>query len=133
MKYGNIEILDIDFEYKLWKNKIIFYRTEIELLLDRVNVLIREKPSWELEESSKLMLDIQLSTLSATEKQIKTQEQEMAFYAEDYPVSNTHSHYVIHEKIRRDIEKITNRHFEIMSDIYPVLCYPLSLTENSLL
>ena len=130
MKTGNIEILDLDFEYKLWKNKIIFYRSEVDLLYDRLHVLSREQPEWNLEENSKILLEIQLKSIRTIDKQIRTQEQEMAFYAEDYPVNTKHIHYVTHENIRREMDKINYRHSEIMSEIYPVLCYPLSTAKS---
>ena len=39
MKEGNIEILDLDFEYKLWKNKLQFYKKELGLMIRRVDIL----------------------------------------------------------------------------------------------
>ena len=47
MKDGNIEILDLDFEYKLWKNKLHFYLKELELMIDRVEVLKKEHLKFE--------------------------------------------------------------------------------------
>ena len=47
MKDGNIEILDLDFEYKLWKNKLQFYQKELELMINRVEVLKKEHLKFE--------------------------------------------------------------------------------------
>ena len=132
MKEGTIEILDLDFEYKLWKNKLAFIRTEIELLQDRVHVLTREQPGWEMDKTHRLFLETHMESARSLENKIRTQEQEMAFYAEDYPISLNHSHYVIHEKIRKEMDKVSFRHGEMLENIYPGLCYPLSSAENSI-
>lgn len=129
MKAGNIEILDLDFEYKLWKNKIAFSKSEIELLQDRVHVLSRENPGWMPDEKHMLLFTVQLEAIKSIEKQIHTQEQEIAFYAEDYPINTGHTHYIIHENIRKEVAKINFRQNEIINDIYPLLCYPLSQEE----
>lgn len=130
MKSGNILILDLDFEYKLWKNKLLFYSREIELLLDRLEVLKREKPSFYLEDEKSETILSQQKAIQGLKNQIKTMEQEMAFYAEDYPINKSHSHYLIHETIRNEMEKLIFRQDEIISSIYPELCYPLREKEN---
>lgn len=131
MKSGNIQILDLDFEYKLWKNKLIFFSNEIELLLDRLEVLKREKPSFYIDDSEHETILSQQTAIQHLRNQIKTMEQEMAFYAEDYPINQSHSHYLTHEAIRNEIEKVVIRQDEINSLIYPQLCYPLREVETS--
>lgn len=130
MKHGNIEILDLDFEFKLWKNKLSFLLTEVDLLKDRIHVLTREKVEWEINNKFNILLQIQSNAIRSLEKNIRTQEQEMAFYAEDYPIDTKHIHYTVHENIRLEMDKIIFRHNEIMVDIYPILCYPLSFSEH---
>jgi hypothetical protein len=125
MKTGNIEILDLDFEYKLWKNKLAFWLTEIELLKDRVHVLSREQPEWVFDNKLMKTMDIQYGAIKEIQNQISTQEQEMAFYSEDYPIDTRHVHYISHEKIRNEVEKLNQRQIDILSDIYPGLSYPL--------
>lgn len=131
MKHGNIQILDLDFEYKLWKNKLLFFSNEIELLLDRLEVLKREKPSFYINDSEHEIVLSQQDVVQNLKNKIKTMEQEMAFYAEDYPVNQRHSHYLMHESIRNEIEKVVLRQDEINSLIYPQLCYPLREVETS--
>lgn len=131
MKRGNIQILDLDFEYKLWKNKLIFFSREIELMLDRIEVIKREKPSFYIEENQNETIINQQKAIQGIKNQIKTMEHEMAFYAEDYPINRNHSHYMMHENIRKEIDKLILRQEEIYSSVYPFLCYPLRETELS--
>ncbi len=126
MKKGNIQILDLDFEYKLWKNRLMFYQSELELLLDRSTVLMREHETWKMNESLKNRLQEHLRGLEILQSRIITQEQEMALYAEDYPINSAHSHFSLHESIRTEVEKITTQQSEIFFETYPVLRYPLS-------
>ncbi len=130
MKNGNIQILDIDFEYKLWKNKLVYYKTEIELMIDRSRVVTREHNEWKLNRKYAVLLTTQLHAVSGLLNQIRTQEQEVALFAKDYPITKKHTHYHVHENMRNEIHKIDNRHTEIIDTIYEKLCYPMSDTEN---
>lgn len=126
MKKGNIQILDLDFEYKLWKNRLMFFESELELLLDRSIVLVHEHREWQMEDTIKKKLQDHLSAVQIIQSRIITQEQEMALYAEDYPIDSQHSHYSVHEGIREEIERVSQQHAVIFSDIYSILCYPIS-------
>jgi hypothetical protein len=35
MKGGNINLIDLDFEYKLWKNRLVLFVKEIDILKNR--------------------------------------------------------------------------------------------------
>ncbi len=129
MKSGTIQILDLDFEYKLWMNKLVFFSREIELMSDRYQVLKREQPSYHIEESQYELIINQQKMIQGLRNQIKTLEQEMAFYAEDYPIDRKHSHYYMHETIRNEVNKLILKQEEINSLIYPLLCYPLGEAE----
>jgi hypothetical protein len=127
MKDGNIEILDLDFEYKLWKNKLQFYAKELEIMNKRVEVLKKEHSRFLFDEKNKITLEKQQEALETIKNKIKTMEFEMGYYAVDYPISNKHSHYIEHEKIRTEIEKINVAQQYILHNIYPLLCFPLNL------
>jgi stress response protein YsnF len=127
MKDGNIEILDLDFEYKLWKNKLQFYHKELGLMKRRVEVLEKEQSGFLFDEKQHITLEKQREALELAKNKIKTMEFEMGYYAVDYPISNKHSHYIEHEKIRAEIEKINLAQQYILHNIYPLLCFPLNL------
>ncbi len=130
MKSGIIQILDIDFEYKLWKNKLVYYKLEIELLIDRSRVLTKECNERKLSRQDAMLLSLQLDIVKSLLNKIRSQELEMALYAEDYPITRKHTHFYVHEKIREEIEKTDIRHQEIMDTIYKKLCFPMCDTED---
>ena len=127
MKDGNIEILDLDFEYKLWKNKLQFYQIELELMISRVEVLKKEHSVFKFEIKHFKNIVKQKENIELVRNKIITMEFEMAHYAVDYPISDKHSHYIEHEKIRLEIEKINSNQRDILKNIYPSLCFPLNL------
>jgi len=127
MKDGNIEILDLDFEYKLWKNKLQFYQKELKLMTRRVEILEKEHSGFSFNSSNQETLNNQHEEIELAKNKIKTMEFEMGYYAVDYPISNKHSHYTEHEKIRLEIFKINNQQQKILKDIYPLLCFPFNL------
>jgi hypothetical protein len=127
MKDGNIEILDLDFEYKLWKNKLQFYQTELELMISRVEVLKKEQIGFIFEIKHFKTIINQKEKIELIRNKIITMEFEMAHYAVDYPISSRHSHYAEHEKIRLEIEKINSVQQNILKEIYPKLCFPFNL------
>lgn len=130
MKAGNIQILDIDFEYKLWKNRLAYYADEIMLFQDRANVVAREHPEWQWDEKHNQLLKVQMERIINIQNKIRTQEQEMAFYAEDYPVTSDHSHYRLHDNLRNEMEKINLRQSEIIDSVFSQLCYPMTLSDS---
>lgn len=127
MKDGNIEILDLDFEYKLWKNKLQFYKKELELIINRVGVLEKEHAGFSFDTKHHETLKNQQEKIELARNKIKTIEFEMGYYAVDYPISNKHSHYAEHEKIRQEIMKIIDIQQSILRNIYPLLCFPFNL------
>jgi hypothetical protein len=127
MKDGDIEILDLDFEYKLWKNKLQFYQKELELMINRVEVLKKEHSKFEFKIKYFKAIIKQKESIELARNKIITMEFEMAHYAVDYPIASRHTHYVEHEKIRLEIEKINSIQQDILMKIYPLLCFPLNL------
>ena len=127
MKDGNIEILDLDFEYKLWKNKLQFYQIELELMISRVEVLKKEHSIFKFEIKHFKNIIKQKESIELVRNKIINMEFEMAHYAVDYPISSKHSHYIEHEKIRLEIERINSNQQDILKNIYPLLCFPLNL------
>jgi len=124
MKAGSIQILDLDFEFKLWKNKLYFYQAEIEILNGRIQVLLREHPENEIRNDFKEILKKQQDLIKAVLTKIEILEQEMALFAEDYPVNEKHMHVRAHEGIREEMEHVAKNEVHINSFVYPELCFP---------
>jgi hypothetical protein len=124
MKAGSIQILDLDFEFKLWKNKLYFYQAEIEILNGRMIVLDLEHPEIKIKVNLIELLNRQHSAIKAVLNRIEILEQEMALYAEDYPVNQKHIHVQSHEGIREEMEQVADTQAKINSFVYPELCFP---------
>ncbi|MCK5703849.1 MAG: hypothetical protein KAI29_21975, partial [Cyclobacteriaceae bacterium] len=99
MKKDLISIPDLDFEYKLWKNRIAFYAEEIKLFKARLSSL-------KIEFSQDVEMEIEL--LAALNKEvnivlseIKIQEEEMSYFSIDYPIQKSHSHYLNHKSLQK--------------------------------
>jgi hypothetical protein len=124
MKAGTIHILDIDFEFKLWKNRLYHFQSELDIIQGRIFVLVREHPGFLLSKNKQKLLDDQSELVKVMLNNIENMEQEMALYAEDYPIHEKHSHYILHENIRKDMMDVSEKQHEIMNHVYPDLCYP---------
>jgi hypothetical protein len=120
MKEGTIHILDLDFEYKYWKNKLLFFRSEIEIFEGRVQVLTLEKESFQLKAEVKTLILVQLNAIKTILNKIRILEEEMALYAEDYPIEPSHSHFVSHTEVRLDMVKVTTRQKYLTDNLLPI-------------
>jgi len=128
MKDGNIEILDLDFEYKLWKNKLNFYQKELELMINRVEVLKKENSKFEFKIKHFKTIINQKKNIELIRNKIITMEFEMAHYAVDYPISSKHMHYTELEKIRLEIDAVISNQQSVLQNIYPLLCFPFNVS-----
>lgn len=115
MKRGNIHILDLDFEYKFWKNKLIFYQTELDILLSRVQVLTIERKDFNFNPERSKLVQVQTDTIKKMLNKIEVLEEEMSLYAVDYPISKTHDHYRAHARFRQDMDKVIERQIDIVN------------------
>lgn len=124
MKAGTIHILDLDFELKLWKNRLLNFQSELDIIDGRVFVLAREHPGFILNKNHQILIQIQKERVKGTLIKIENMEQEMALYAEDYPINEKHLHFVFMKNIREEIENILMKQNQIISEVFPELCYP---------
>jgi hypothetical protein len=123
MKSGTIHILDLDFEYKYWKNKLYFYLSEIEILEGRLQVLYCENASFSLSPEEQALITIQKDSVKNMLNHIGVLEDEMALYAEDYPIDINHSHYSSHIRTRLDMTKIMSHQDSIIDSLLPILSH----------
>lgn len=123
MKSGTIHILDLDFEYKYWKNKLYFYRSEIEIFEGRLQVLSCKKASFSLPPEKFALITVQKESVKNMLNRIGVLEDEMALYAEDYPIDTKHSHYTSHIKIRLDMTKVMFRQDSLIESLLPLLSH----------
>jgi len=117
MKDGNIQMLDLDFEYKIWKHRLELFINELEILRAR-NQDVKSQPKHvSLNPVELMVLDEHQSQLEKVYNRIKTQEHEMQFYNKDFPITRTHEYFVDHENLRKKVTVMTQLHIEKISDL----------------
>lgn len=117
MKKGDVNLMDLDYEYKLWKNRLDCYIREIRLIKDRNRDVADNKPGKELNSVEMMVLEEHESQLNQLLNRIKVQEQEMQFYNKDFPITHVHEYVTEHQKIRGKINRLCTIHLERVDDL----------------
>ncbi|GJM61128.1 hypothetical protein PEDI_16800 [Persicobacter diffluens] len=111
MNNAKIHLPDLDFDFKLWKETLAFWKRTGELHLLRLSDLHKlGKISSESYGSLRWEYEQQLDKIVALLAKIKVQEDEMAYYHKDYPINMGHQHYKDYLSIRdrmRQLESYT--------------------------
>lgn len=121
MKDGKINMVDLDFEYKMWKNRLTLFVTEIEVLKNRNEEVKTEVFIEELNEVELMVLDEHTDQLKKLSNRIKVQENELQFYNKDFPITKAHQYYKDHEILRDKVKDISNIHFYRVADLIKAL------------
>ena len=115
MKKDLISIPDLDFEYKLWKNRIAFYAEEIKLFKARLSSL---KIEYNQEVEAELELLILLKKkVDLVLSEIKIQEEEISYYSDDYPINKSHSHYLNHKALQKKKNNLSMEFIKLIKKI----------------
>ncbi len=117
MKKGDVNLMDLDYEYKLWKNRLDCYIREIRLIKDRNRDVAASKPGKELNSVEMMVLEEHESQLNQLINRIKVQEQEMQFYNKDFPITHVHEYVAEHQKIRSKTNRLCIIHLERVDDL----------------
>lgn len=96
-----IELVDLDYEYKIWKNLLSHYKSELTIIEGRLA---------ELDGSPTLLsskqLDQHKELIERGITKMKIQEEEMTAYIDDFPISKQHEIAQFHLSIERDVHEI---------------------------
>jgi len=121
MKSGYINLLDLDFEYKIWKLRIELFRKEISIIKARNEEVKHEDAIQELPLEERDRMEKHLEELTHLYNRIKVQEQELHFYNKDFPITPEHQYYKDHVLIKRSAEKLSKKHIEYIAYLMGVL------------
>jgi hypothetical protein len=111
----NISIPELDFEYKLWKNRLDYFENELHVYRARLLSVKLDAGSIAGQYIKPLKeLIINIHTLK---KEIQLHEEEMAHFKKDYPIDHQHDHYRDFVDIRTKIGDFTTRYNEIIKEI----------------
>ena len=117
MREGNINLLDLDFEYKLWKNRLALFVKEIEILRTRNKEMENCCKDDQLNTVELMVLDEHQDQLTKLLNLIKTQEQEIQYYNKDFPITKSHDYYKEHVNLRKKMDSISKIHFDKIADL----------------
>jgi hypothetical protein len=110
-----ISIPDLDFEYKLWKNRISFYANEIKLVKARLAAL---KLEFDLEVESEIeLLKLLKKEVDVTLSVIKIQEEEITCFSDDYPINKNHSHDLNHKSLQQKKNDLSMEFIKLIKKI----------------
>ncbi len=117
MKQGNVYLMDLDFEYKLWKNRLSCFLKEIEIVKARNEEMTKHHPGKEMNTVEMMVLEEHEAQLHQVLNRIKVQEQEIQYYNKDFPLTQSHEYMVLHLKIRDKMEQMCTLHLDKLDDM----------------
>ncbi|SMO80241.1 hypothetical protein SAMN06265379_10823 [Saccharicrinis carchari] len=117
MKNGVIQLIDLEFEYKIWKKRLDLFSSEVELIVSRNTHLPEDKKHKSLNAVELLALEVHKEALEKLKGRIKTKEQELKFYNKDFPITEVHDFFLEHLELRSKNEKMLQLHLDRISDI----------------
>ncbi len=121
MKGGCINLVDLDFEYKIWKLRLELFKKEMSIIKDRNEEVKEEENIDELPAEELEQIEKHFEELGLILNRIKVQEQELQFYNKDFPVTQEHQFYTEHEVIRGRVEVMSKKHIDCFSQLMSIL------------
>lgn len=117
MKEGKIHLVDLDFEYKMWKNHIDLFLRDLRIIRDRNEEIADGLRHVELNTVEEIIIDEYEQQLKKMLGRIKTQEQELQYYNKDFPVTPDHQYVKEHLVLRARMESMTDEVIAKISDL----------------
>jgi len=117
MKEGKIHLVDLDFEYKMWKNHIEWFLRDLKIIRDRNEEIAGGLGHGELNTVEEMIIDEYEQQLKKMQGRIKTQEQELQYYNKDFPVTSDHQYVKEHMELRDKAEQLSNEVIAKISDL----------------
>jgi len=117
MKKGNVFLLDLEFEYRLWKKRLELFMRELRIFCDRNDEVRLMKGRKELEALKIDAIMVHRKALETLLNRIKVQEQELQYYNKDFPITEMHQYFVDHIELRDQMQRILNEHLQISDEL----------------
>lgn len=117
MKEGRIHLIDLDFEYKMWKNHLEWFHRDLKIIKERNNEIAGGQGKKELNAVEEMILDEWEDQIKKMTGRIKTQEQELQYYNKDFPITHDHQYFEEHLVLRQRMEKLSNNVIAKISDL----------------
>ncbi|MFO8002438.1 MAG: hypothetical protein R6U46_14455 [Marinilabilia sp.] len=117
MREGKIHLVDLDFEYKMWKNHIDLFLRDLKIIRDRNHEMAGGYDHRGLNTVEEMIIEEYEQQLKKMLGRIKTQEQELQYYNKDFPVTPDHQYVKEHMELRSRIEQLSNELIAKISDL----------------
>ncbi len=117
MKNGSIHLVDLEFEYKIWKKRLNAFLAEVDILLDRNIHLTPEKKRNALNSIELIALEEHKDSLEKLKNKIEIKEQELTFYNKDFPITEEHEYFLEHLEMRKLNDRTLQIHIDRVNDI----------------
>jgi len=117
MTKDGILFVDMEFEYKLWRNRLKCYIEEVNIVLMRNREITSYRPLKALNEVELMVLDEHQLQLKQLLNRITVQEQDMRYYNMDFPVMENHQYVEQYWRIYDKMERLGTIHNERMEDL----------------
>ncbi|WP_068472342.1 hypothetical protein [Saccharicrinis aurantiacus] len=117
MKNGSIQIVDLEFEYQLWKGRLSLYTKEVDLLIKRNETILNPENAHKLNSIEIMALEEHKSIIESALSKINVKEQEIEYYIKDFPITHEHQYFVEHLELRKQFEKLILVHTDRVKDI----------------
>ncbi len=117
MKNGSIQLMDLEFEYKLWKRRLELFLNEVQLLIERNSHLPDPKRKYALNSVELLALEEHRDILEKLKSRIEIKEQELKFYNKDFPITEQHDFFLEHLELRKMNDRSLQIHLDRVNDV----------------
>lgn len=100
-----IDLVDLDYQYKIWKNLLLHFSNELEIVCGRLGELKSQSQSIPITTEQ---LENHKEEIHRCNNKILLQEEEMSAYIDDFPISRKHEIYIFHLSIDKQMQGIKN-------------------------
>lgn len=108
MKQGMIHLIDLDFEYKIWKNRLEGFLKDLKIIHKRNHALESGESGLELNAIELMVLNEHEAQLKKMLGRITVQEQELQYYNKDFPITANHQYITEHLELRGRMKDLSD-------------------------
>lgn len=109
----NINLRDLEFENKVWKNKLEYLIREISIYIHHLEAFqfeLKESISEPLLQESLIELNENNSSANSLMKKAIVQEEEIPMYIKDFPIDQHHELYTEHQALESEMSEFYETH-----------------------
>ncbi len=108
MKQGEVHLIDLDFEYKIWKNRLEGFFKDLKIIRKRNQALESGESDLELNAVELMVLNEHEAQLKKMLGRITVQEQELQYYNKDFPITAEHQYITEHLELRERMKALSD-------------------------